>query len=70
MFKYRVEYFDDIEGNVEEAGLIGAKTYEDAVKALIEYYGVPNSIKIELYADSTVLPYNDIKNFFNSLTNA
>lgn len=66
MFKYRVEYFDDIEGNTSETGLVCEKTYEEALKSIIDYYGVPASIQMTIFSDNPILTHDEIKDLFDT----
>lgn len=54
MFKYKVNYWDEIESrNRDEVGLVAAKSWGKAVEKVREYYGSKNvsSITIEEWDD-------------------
>jgi len=60
MFKYCVEYYDDIEGKIKERGVVSGETYEEALESILNYYGYPIiSIQMFIYEDS-VVPFNEL----------
>lgn len=53
MFEYAVKYWDEIDGKVERySGILGADSYEAAVKKVVEYCSVPDKLGENIIAVS------------------
>ena len=57
MYRYNVEFFDEIESKVtKERGLVGAETFGTAADKLVEYYGKDNIFEMNLEEIEAIMP--------------
>ena len=63
MFKYKVHYWDEIEcRNLDEVGLVAAKSWGKAVEKVREYYGSKNVCNITIEEWDEVISAKEVLN--------
>ena len=66
MYKYRVEFWDEVEGIVTyENGVTDGGSYSEAADHISDYYGVENLMSMKLEELDTILLDDDLKNMFD-----
>ena len=63
MFEYKVRFYNEVSEVSLSHGIIGAKSYSKAAKAIVEYFGEETIITMELSELMNPLEEVDLKGF-------